>query len=243
VRLCADSGLAGAVQLLGGAGLAEWLAFRTDALTAFTAGMHDAIAAHAGRKVGLAVCPRTPAVATLAGYDYQRIAEHAEVVMPKLYYWHRGYDGLPGTWWRWAHTLTHWNPGLSVRDALAVTALLCGGTVPPLDSLADFDHLVTPEYVGELARTEAARVVAATGGRAQIVPWVDGGRAPHDGDPLSGAHLESTLLGAAEAGIDRVNYFNSNNMTAADWTVLSRICGQEWIPETGGWRPPDRPTL
>jgi hypothetical protein len=242
VRLLGAGGVTGGLSLLGGSGLADWLAFRIDALTDFTAYMRAAINEHAGRPVQLAVCPRTPAVAPLAGYDYHRIAEHADVVMAKLYYWHRGFDGLIGTWWRWAATLTDWNPGLSVSDACRVMRSIFGAAVPIVDALADFDFLLTPAYLRELAAAEAEQAVAGVAGRAQVVPWVDNGRAPHDGDPLTPEHLQVTLEAAEQAGIEHVTYLNVTNLTAASWTTLSRYCGAAYDPRTTDWRPDDRPT-
>lgn len=244
VRLHAPGGAVGAMELLGGPGFAEWSKFRVDALTAFYTYMKGLVDEHAGRDVGLAACPRTPALGPTAGYDYRRVAEIMDVVMTKLYYWQRGYDGLVGTAWRWASTLTAWNPGLSVRDACQVTRMIFGDAMPVVDELIDFDRLLTPEYLYDLTRLEAGRAAAAIGDRAGHVPWVDSGRAPHDGDPLTAAHLDATLRAGRDVGVDQFTYFNSTNLTAADWTVLSHHCGTEWHPsDTPEWYPPDQPTL
>lgn len=244
VRLHATGGTSGALSLLAGPGHVEWLRFRADALTSFYEYLKGVIDEYAAHPMQLAVCPRTPAIAPVAGYDYQRVADTVDVVMPKLYYWHRGYDGLIGTAWRWATTLMDWNHGLTVRDACLVTRAFYGSAMPLLDSLIDFDRLITPEYLAELTALEAGRAVAAVADRARLVPWVDSGRAPHDGDPLTAAHLDATLNSVAGTGIDHFTYFNSTKLTAADWTMLCHHCGTPWDPRRAqGWLPPDLPTL
>ena len=41
-----------------------------------------------------------------------------DVLLPKLYIWHRGFDGMVGTVGRYVETLCAWNPLLSEEDAL-----------------------------------------------------------------------------------------------------------------------------
>lgn len=244
VRLHAPGGMSGGLELLGGPALAEWMNFRVDGLTSFYEYMKRVIDERADHPVQLAVCPRTPAIGPTAGYDYHRISGIVDVIMPKLYYWHRGYDGLIGTAWRWAATLTAWNPELTIRDACLVTRMLFGDAMPLVDSLIDFDRLITPEYLHSLTLLEAGRSAAAIGDRSRVVPWVDSGRAPHDGDPLTAAHLDATLDAVAQTGIDHFTYFNSTKLTDADWTMLSHHCGTAWDPRhSRDWYPPDQPTL
>lgn len=244
VRLHAAGGAGGAAQLFGGPGFTEWLRFRSDALTSFYADMKATLVEHAGREVGLAVCPRTPAIGPVAGYDYARCGEIVDVVMPKLYWWQRGYDGLVGTAWRWASTLTQWNPELSVADACAVTRAFFGDSMPLVDELIDFDRVIDAAWVREVTMRETTRALAVIGGNARVVPWVDSGRAPHDGDPMTAAHLDALLEAAASCGIQQATYFNSTKMSPADWTVLSHHGGASWHPsQTPGWVPPDQPTV
>ena len=48
-----------------------------------------------------------------------------DLILPKLYLWHRGFDGMYGTVARYVETLMEWNPGLWEPEAfLAVRALL-----------------------------------------------------------------------------------------------------------------------
>jgi hypothetical protein len=238
-----SSGGDGALALFG-AGYRDWLRFRCDALTDLYQHMAGAIDEHLGGRAALAVCPRTIALGPVAGYDYRRVAGAVDVVMPKLYFWQRGYDGLVGTAFRWATTLRRWNPVLTVADACRATRAIFGASMPLVETLLDFDRILTADYVGSLTRAELGRTVAAVGDRARVVPWIDTGRAPHDGDPMPPALLEAILVGCRESGVDTFTYFNSGNMSTGEWTMVSELCGQRWEPErTPGWQPPDRPTL
>lgn len=244
VRLHAVGGASGVFELLGGGRVAEWFRFRVDALTSFYQHMRDALHEHTGRRIQLAASPRSPALGPMAGYDYHRLSHIVDVIMPKFYFWHRGFDGLVGTAWRWANTLTAWNPELTVRDACLMTRMLFGDAMPVVDSLIDFDRLITAEYLTELTLTEAGRSLAAVGDRARVVPWVDTGRGPHDGDPMPAGQLDAILRASAQAGIDHVNFNSSTRMSAAEWTMLSHHCGTEWNPHTSpDWHPPDQATV
>lgn len=232
-----------AVALLGNE-FREWSGFRCDALTELYQHMHAAMIDHFGTDFALAVCPRTIALGPAAGYDYARIADAVDVMMPKMYFWQRGYDGLVGTAYRWARTLQEWNPALSVADACRATRSVFGDSFPLVEELADFDRVLTPDYVRKLTVTELTRTKEATGDRVRLVPWVDSGRAPHDGDPMPAALLDAILLGLQDIGMDRFTYFSSTNMSEAEWTVVSQTCGQRWAADrTPGWYPPDQPTL
>jgi hypothetical protein len=122
--------------------------------------------------------------------------------------------------------------------------MMFGDAMPVVPRLIDFDRLIGPDYLTTLTTTEAGRSVTAVGDRARVVPWVDSGRAPHDGDPMPASHLDAMLSALADCGIDQITFFNSTNMSAGEWTVLSHHCGTEWNPlHTPDWYPPDQPTL
>lgn len=135
------------------------------------------------------------------------------------------------------------------RLSLAARLIDTAEAYPMADGLiieewADFDRLITPEFLAGLVDAELGAAASAVGDRAQLVPWIDRGRAPHDGDPITAAHLEQILCHTDAAGVERFLYFNATKVTEADWSVISRQCGTPWQPPSGdGWRPPDRPTL
>ena len=58
------------------------------------------------------------------------MAGYFDYILPKHYYWHRGFDGLYGTVARWVQTIGEWNPGLTEEDAFAVVQALFGIKLP-----------------------------------------------------------------------------------------------------------------
>src|SRR5699024_7945659 len=137
--------------------MTEWIDFRTQSLTSLYQHLAEALRATPGVAPGslqLAVCPRQSGFAQLAGYDYPKIVTSVDVIMPKLYFWHRGYDGTIGTAHRWVETLRSWNIGLSTRAAGQLTRLIFGPSVPVLDNAIDYDFILTPGHAAELPALE-----------------------------------------------------------------------------------------
>ena len=259
VRQYAGGGLLGGFGLLGqDADLFSWLAFRLDSLTACYAEIAAAVRAAVRPGLRLAAGPRTAAFAPLCGYDLSRLAGILDVLLPKHYVWHRGFDGLYGTVARYVETLTAWNPDLSEAGALAVVGSLFGLELPGVGSLADFDAGFPPEFFSRVVARETRRVLAAVGDPERVVPWVDAGRRPHEGDPITAADLGRLLDAAAGAGMRRFIYHHHGNLTAGEWAVISRRCGTPWqmtaappltpalTSDTAampGYYPPDLPVL
>jgi hypothetical protein len=77
----------------------------------------------------------------------------------------------------------------------------------------------------------------------RVVPWVDTGRAPHDGDPMPPGDLRRLLRAAESAGLRRFLYHHHGNLTAGEWSVISELCGAPWQPLTSDYRPPDATVL
>lgn len=240
LRLHAQGGLLGAFRLLGGdADLMAWLQFRVDALTAFFQKVRTAVDGELGTQMKLGVGPRTAAFAPLCGYDFARLAEFIDILLPKHYFFHRGFDGLLGTVYRYVETLTAWNPGLSDAAALAVVQSLFGLTLPGVENRLDFETALTPAFFAQVVTQETQRALAAVDDQARIVPWVDSGRAPHDGDPMTAGHLHQLLDTAQTAGLQRFLYHHQGNLTAGEWAVISAQCGTPWQPLTSTYQPPD----
>ena len=241
VRVHAPGGLLGAFHLLGGdADLLAWFRFRVESLTNYFQGVCECVKAEMSRPVQLGVGPRTAAFAPLSGYDYAALAEFVDILLPKHYFWHRGFDGLIGTVYRYVETLTDWNPGLTDAQALTVVEALFGLALPGVESRSDMEVALSGEFFEQIVTQETKRVLAAVDDPQRIVPWVDAGRAPHDGDPMSAADLKRLLLASQEAGLQRFLYHHHTNLTAGEWTVISELCGTPWRPTEGGYHPPDR---
>lgn len=255
----AEAGLLGAFGLLGGDPvMLAWLAFRVDSLSHCYTAIREAVTANGLEKPRLAAGPRSAAFAALCGYDLSRLASVLDVLLPKHYFWHRGFDGMYGTVARYVETLTEWNPGLSESGALDVVGALFGIDLPGITCVADFDRGFPPEFFERVVTRETERALAATGDPDRVVPWIDAGRRPHDGDPVSAGDLGRLLDAAAGAGLRRFVYHHHGNLTAGEWAVISQRCGTPWqttaapplrpdlMPDTAampGYYPPDLPVL
>ncbi len=251
-------GLLGAFGLLGGdPHLLDWIAFRIDTLNRFYAAIREALQTQSNRPFLLAAGPRTAAFAPLCGYDLGRLSGILDVLLPKHYFWHRGFDGMYGTVARYVETLTRWNAGLSEGAALDVVGALFGIDLPGVTSLAAFDAGFPQEFFDRIVTQETDRALAATGDPERVVPWVDAGRKPHDGDPVTAGDLSRLLDAAERTGLRRFVYHHHGNLTSGEWAVITRRCGQPWqtttspplnlygprVDETEGYRPPDLPVL
>jgi hypothetical protein len=244
VALHAPGGLLGAFHLFGGdPDLLAWFQFRVEALTRFFRGVRECLTAEMSRPVKLGVGPRSAAFAPLCGYDLARLAGFIDVLLPKHYFWHRGFDGMVGTLARYVETLTLWNPGLSDAHALAVTQALFGLALPGVTERADFETALSPEFFAQIVTQETRRALAVVDDPDRIVPWLDSGRFPHDGDPMSAADLKRLLAAAQSAGLQRFLYHHHGNLTAGEWGVISTVCGEPWNPLTSDYRPPDMAVL
>ncbi len=244
LRLHASGGLLGAFQLLGGdPDLLAWFAFRVEALTDFFRNVRECLAAEMSRPIQLGVGPRSAAFAPLCGYDLARLAEFMEVLLPKHYFWHRGFDGMVGTVYRYVETLTVWNPGLSDADALSVVKALFGLELPDVHCRHDLEAALSPAFYEQVVAQETQRALAVADDPNRVVPWVDAGRAPHDGDSMSAGDLKRLLQAAQDAGLQRFLYHHHGNLTAGEWAVMSEMCGEAWHPLASDYRPPDQTVL
>jgi hypothetical protein len=214
-----------------------------EALTAFFHGVRQCLDAEMERPIQLGVGPRSAAFAPLCGYDLARLAAFIDVLLPKHYFWHRGFDGMVGTVARYVETLTRWNPGLDDAGALAVVEALFGLTLPGVRCRGDFEEALSLEFFAQVVTQETRRALAVVDDPERVVPWVDTGRAPHDGDPMPAADLRRLLVAAQDAGLQRFLYHHQGNLTAGEWTVISELCGQRWEPLESDYRPPDQPVL
>ena len=67
-------------------------------------------------------------------------------LLPKHYFFQRGFDGFLGTVYRYSQTLLEWNPGISVADTLDVVQGL-GIVLPGVgDDMLDFESALSPEF-------------------------------------------------------------------------------------------------
>lgn len=244
LQRCEGGGLLGAFQLLGGdPNVFAWLEFRTESLSRFFRGVRATLDREMSRPIRLGVGPRSAAFAPLCGYDFDALAECMDVLLPKHYFWHRGFDGMLGTVYRYVETLADWNPGLLDQDALRVVEALFGLRFPDVTCREDMEHALSPAFFEQIVTQETRRALAAVDDPERIVPWLEAGRTPHNGDPISAGQLDHLLKAAEAAGLKRFLYHHHGNLTPAEWTVISKRCGETWNPLTSPYVPPDEAVL
>ncbi len=245
IRANARGGLMGAYRMLGAdADLMSWLSFRAESLTRNFRQMREGVTAHLDRPVRMGCGPRSAAFAPLCGYDFNDLAEFMDFLLPKHYFFHRGFDGFIGTVYRYSQTLMEWNPGLTVADTLEVVQAMFGIILPGVeDDMLDFESALSPEFFQQVVTQETKRALAAVDDPDRIVPWLDTGRFPHDGDPMTSRDLKMLLDTAEAAGLQRFNYHHQGNLSPGEWVVISDKCGTRWDPRTSGWEPPDQLVL
>ena len=244
IRLHGGGGYLGGFHLLGAdPDLGAWMKFRVDAITTYFKGIREGVSAGADRKILIGAGPRSGAFAPLTGCDFAHLAQHLDILLPKHYFFHRGFDGFLGTVYRYVETLCAWNPSIADSDALQVVQALFGIDLPGVERRRDFERALTPEFYHRIVGAETRRALAVVDDPERIVPWIDTGRAPHDGDPMSAHDLHQVLTAAGEAGLQRFLYHHHGNLTAGEWVVLSSLCGTEWQPRTSAYAPPDEAVL
>ncbi len=244
IALHASGGLLGGARLLqGDPDLFAWLQFRVDSLTAFFQTTRTQVDAALGYPIKLGVGPRSAAFAPLCGYDFVRLAEFLDILLPKHYFFQRGFDGMLGTIYRYVETLVQWNPGLQDGEALAVVNALFGLALPNVSNRDDLESALSPEFFAQIVTVETTRALAAVDDPERIVPWVDTGRWPHDGDPMSARDLLLLLQAAESAGLKRFLYHHHGNLSAGEWAVISRFCGKPWRALESSYQPPDMAVL
>lgn len=209
-------------------GLAEGRAFRA-ALDALP------------RRLLLANCPRSAVFSGMTALDYCAWGRIADLLLVKHYFWHRGFDGMYGTLARWVKQLHLWNPGLAESDCFTLVKAWLGLDLPEVRSLEDLERGFPQAFFDRVVTEETARAIAALGDPQRIVPWVDTGRQPHGGDPMTAHDLYRILQASESAGLRRFLFHNHAHLTSAEWCVISRLCGTPWDESPDGYWPPNTP--
>lgn len=193
------------------------------------------------RPLLLANGPRSAAFSGMTGLDFLAWDEIVDLLLVKHYFWHRGFDGMYGTVARWVKQLGAWNPSLDESDCFALVKAWLGLELPEVDSLAAMDLGFPQAFFDEVVARETRRALAPVSDPRKIVPWVDTGRMPHGGDPMTAGDLQRILAASRQAGLQRFLFHNHGHLTAAEWRVISRLCGSEWDEDPDGYWPPATP--
>ena len=142
---------------------------------------------------------------------------------------------------RWVEQIHQWNPDLSQADCFTVVKAWMGVNLPEVETLADMDLGFPQAFFDQVVQEETRRALAAVSDPRKIIPWVDTGRMPHGGDPMTAGDLHQILTASQEAGLERFLFHNHAHLTSAEWCVISRLCGTEWNEDPDGYWPPATP--
>ena len=186
------------------------------------------------RKLQLGGIPRTAAFSSLTGQNYQQMPQYFDILFPKHYYWHRGYDGMYGTIARWVQRLQKWNPTLTEPDCFSVVESLFGIKLPGVQSLMDMEMGFPDEFFTDVVYAETKRALEAIGDLDKVICWVSTGRSPHAGDAMTARDLHGILTASQQAGLKRFLFHPDPDLGAPEWLVLSGMCGNLWKEDPDG---------
>tara|TARA_B100000029_G_scaffold389840_1_gene386434 strand:+ start:138276 stop:139628 length:1353 start_codon:yes stop_codon:yes gene_type:complete len=196
------------------------------------------------RRVELGGIPRTAAFSSLTCQDYYNMSPLFDYIFPKHYYWHRGFDGMYGTIARWIQRLQVWNPSISEEDAFAIVKLLFGIDLPGVNSLMDMEMGFPEEFYSTIVYGETHRALEAIGDPEKVICWVSTGRSPHAGDAMPARDLHGILTASQNAGLKRFLFHPDPDIGAAEWHIISNLCGNPWKENVQSpYWPPDTPRL
>ena len=151
------------------------------------------------RKLLLGNGPRSAMFSGMTGLDFHAWDGIVDILLVKHYFWHRGFDGMYGTVARWIKQIAAWNPELTEEDCWTVLRAWMGIELPEVESLADLELGFPQAFFDEVVQRETRRALAAVEDPGKIMPWVDTGRMPHDGDPMTAGDLQR-ILAASRGG-------------------------------------------
>lgn len=243
VRYHASGGVLGGVKLFDiNDDVLYWLSVRQDSGVASMQAVRREMD-KLNRKIDLGGIPRTAAFSELIGQNYIEMAKYFDYIFPKHYFWHRGFDGMYGTLYRWVRRIGMWNPSLSQEDCFAVVKCWFGIELPGIRTLSDFDLNGFPdEFFSEVVYNETRRALEAAGGDTEkVIPWIGTGKSPHHGDPMTAHDLYRILKATEDAGAKRFLFHSLCDLGAPEWSVISKMCGKEWDNDPRRYWPFDTP--
>ena len=239
VRYYSAGGLMGGLSLLDlNEDVLYWLSARQEVAMQTVSAYRKQIDAME-RKPQLGMIPRTASFSLLTTQDYLKIHPDFDYIFPKHYFWNRGFDGMYGTVARWVQTLGKWNPKLSEQDCFAVVKCIFGLQLPSVRTLRDLEMGFPEEFFSEVVYSETRRILDAVDDDSKVIAWVSTGRNPHAGDPMPARDLQRILVASQRAGLKRFIFHPDLNLGAAEWSVISGLCGNRWNEDPDGYWPPD----
>ena len=207
-----------------------WLRFKQDAIAAYVRGLCEGVK-EVDPALSVGVGSRLPAFVPLTGYDLRGLAPHADFLLPKIYLWMGGVDGLYGTVYRWVSTLHHWNPDLPEDLLLRLAYRLFSFELPDASRLGDIERHIEPGFQDSTALTylgapfpsefftgvvagQVREMIAQVGDPGRVRPWL---HTHHGGRALTPQELDLTLSAAEGAGLQ--TYLNYCPLEPGNWEV------------------------
>ena len=201
-------------------GIKEWFRCKQDSITSCIKGLCQGVkSVDTSLKIGIG--SRLPAFTPLTGYDLCRLAQHADFMLPKLYLWMGGVDGLYGTVHRWVKTLKGWNPHLPEEILFQFVYRLFDFTLPGVSNIEDIAryidaaHLDTtyltslgepfPErFFTDVVTGQVKKMIQQVGDAGCVRPWLD---TEHGGRVLTPHELDMALTAAENGGLKTYLYY------------------------------------
>jgi hypothetical protein len=102
---------------------------------------------------------------------------------------------------------------LGGESRLQVVESLFGIKLPGVTNRLDLESVLdNPEFYSTVVHEETTRALAAVGGDTErLVPWLDTGTLPHNGDPMPAGSLRRIIEAAHGAGLRCMNYHHHGN--------------------------------
>ena len=196
--------------------LFDWIRFKTDCIQDYVGAFYRSVK-EIDPKLKLACGPRTSAFVPLTGYNYRHLGEVTDFIRPKLYFWQHGIDGLKGTVYWYAKTLSELNEDVDEGLALNFVFKLFGFTMPGVHTLYELSEPLNEAFFRETVPGEIAKMIFRAGPVERLKPWVG---LHHGGVRISSNELELLLQAIVASGLQSLIYWHYSDMSEEEWQLL-----------------------
>ena len=200
-------------EAAGDPGIVDWFQFKRDSINDYIQNLCDAVKG-VDPNLKMGVGSRLPAFTPYTGYDLGALAVHADFLLPKIYLWMGGYDGLYGTFYRWVKTLKDWNRELPDSLLIRCVQRLFEFELPGVKCLGDLTrhielefldegrtHLGEPfpkEFFDEVVHDQVHKMIESVGDAERVCPWL---HTSHGGRILTPHEIDLALAASVRAGL------------------------------------------
>ena len=93
------------------------------------------------------------------------------------------------------------------------------------------------EFFSRIVYSETRRALEAIGDADKVIAWLSTGREPHGGDSMPVRDLHGILSASKEAGLKRFLYHPEPDFGAAEWRLITSMCGELWNEDPSAYWP------